>query len=155
MFFKGRCKKEELWPFEPPAKVSIIVDKTGEPQLKLYPPAASEFSASTQKDMILAMAIVGEYLENLGGKNLEYSLPSLQAPQLIAEIKGRKVHIVIKTSRYPESPTKQNLNQLSLSSTNNNHIFGYASVELWPAGKDANGCESFFINFRGIEKIDY
>ncbi|MEI6056843.1 MAG: hypothetical protein WCR55_12395 [Lentisphaerota bacterium] len=156
IFFKGLFKKEEEWPFEPIAKVSHIVDENGEPQLKLYPPAASQYSQLSQKDLILAMCIIGEYVEKLSGKVVKYSLPNLEDPQLIVEIKGKTVNIVIRTARYPDNPARPLINQLKpeLLKLNTNQIMCFASVGLWPAGKDANGSESFFINFKGMEKLN-
>lgn len=144
----GETKDGTLFP--PLSDSSKVINENGEPQIKLHLPEGKDLPKDKQ-DLLLAMAIVGEDLSKMDGfEPIRFGIDDFKSPQLICRIKGKEVAVIVKVSRIPYPPPPlTNIEKTMAEVAPNLH---YAKVGLMPCGVQ-DGFESFFVNYRGLEKV--
>lgn len=137
------------------SKESRIVDReTGEPLTKGYPPYALEFHAISQRDLVLAVALVMEDLKHEGVSVEKYNVdPDYpHAPNIFGTLNGQKLHVFVRASRFPQMPVLENsvISTAPVMAKERKATAYFASVGLMPA----EGQEGyFFVNYRGCQPI--
>lgn len=143
-------ESEEGCLLPPLSDCTKVLDENGEPQLKFHLPEGARFSKDKQ-DLLLAMAVVGEDLANMEGfEPIRFGIGDFKSPQLVCELKGEKVSIIVKVSRTPKMPPPlSDAERAMKDSVPNLYV---ANIELWLA-ETQDGAEAFFVNYRGLERV--
>ena len=146
-FFKIFGHKKKYLP--EPSSVSLVIDESGEPQIKGYPPSALQFSDLEHRNYVLATAIVKEFVEKEGVKTDQINIdPKLiLGPSIVGMLGNEKIHIYVRTATYPQIPALEPV--VSQISSKGGIQAYFAPVGLMPADEEG----FFFVNFRGCERL--
>jgi len=145
--FKKKRTLSELSP------ASRVIDSNGEPQTKMYPQQAFEFDDQEQRDLVLAVAIVVEYLEKEGVdiEGLNFDPDRFNIPSVFGSLNSQPIHVFVRASRNPKNPPGLDMPIVdmgrSMAIKEAAHLY-FAPVSLIPAGDD-----SFFVNYRGCIRL--